>query len=176
VGVAGCEARLADDLPFVYHGDGDVLPGGVRFVDLHPPAHQQKEAPPVFLQDEDLSGSQLDKGAARREALDPLLWERFQNVNQGQEPLLPLHRRALSHGANVDPKRANDPCPPTHNGPEASSSSGSSARGQGGRGRDLSSPSETNCAHTLRLYVRVSESGSELTVSIGDSRKLQHSS
>ncbi len=46
----GREASLADDRPFVYHGDGDVLPGGVRFVYLHPPAHQQEEAPPVFLE------------------------------------------------------------------------------------------------------------------------------
>jgi hypothetical protein len=75
------------------------------FVHLHPPAHRQEEAPPVFLEGDGISDSQRDKGAARREALDLLLWKRLQNDHQGQEPLLPLHRRALGHvghGANVD--------------------------------------------------------------------------
>ena len=42
-------------------------------IHLHLPAQKQKEAPPVILEEEGLSGSQLDKGAARREAFD-LLW------------------------------------------------------------------------------------------------------
>ena len=138
-----------------------VLPRGVRFVYLHPPANQQEEAPLVLLQDKDLSLSQRDKGAGRRAALDLLRWEGVEDVYQGQEPL--LHRHVLSHGANVDPERANDLCPPAHDDPAASS--GSSARGSVGRGRDLPSRCDSTSAHTYHLYVEITRQG-HLKVSV----------